>query len=62
MSRSAMQNQVNQYNKMLKAGGPRPLVQPLAARGAAAVVPVRVVGAERPFRVEIDVPARAFLG
>jgi hypothetical protein len=38
------------------------LVQPLAARGAAAVVPVRVVGAERPFRVEIDVPARAFLG
>lgn len=38
------------------------LVRPLAARGAAAVVPVRVVGAERPFRVEIDVPARAFLG
>ncbi|WP_291036712.1 hypothetical protein [Herbiconiux sp.] len=38
------------------------LVQPLAARGAAAVVPVRVVGAVRPFRVEIDVPARAFLG
>jgi hypothetical protein len=38
------------------------LVRPLAARGAAAVVPVRVVGAERPFRVEVDVPARAFLG
>lgn len=38
------------------------LVRPLAARGAAAVVPVRVVGAEPPFRVEIDVPARVFLG
>lgn len=38
------------------------LLRPLTARGAAAVVPVQVVGAERPFRVEIDVPARAFLG